>query len=247
MVEVEGNIPIYCFQIHNPQLSSFTYWHETQRQILPSPHPPPSLAPNTQPRPPNHRFPSHHLSPNFHPPLPPHNHTPRPLLRSGKITLKPRSLKFPSCRHYYFSHPTRVSFLLGDNPLSISKKKGLDIEFQSLGLNKGQQQALALVSAVLKKQGRKKGALVLDEVTGSVDLETENVMMSMIKREFAGWTVLAVVHRLETIKNYDKVVVPDKGEIVELGEPRVFFEMGRNSWFGRQILTLFKVNNFDLD
>lgn len=100
---------------------------------------------------------------------------------------------------------------------------------------------------MLKKQGRKKGALVLDEVTGSVDLETENVMMSMIKREFAGWTVLAVVHRLETIKNYDKVVVPDKGEIVELGEPRVFFEMGRNSWFGRQILTLFKVNNFDLD
>jgi ABC-type multidrug transport system fused ATPase/permease subunit len=98
---------------------------------------------------------------------------------------------------------------------------------------------------VFKKQGRKKGALVLDEVTESVDLETENVMMSMIKREFAGWTVLAVVHRLETI-NYDKVVVFDQGGIVELGEPRVF-EMGRNSWFGRQILTLFKVNSFDLD
>jgi hypothetical protein len=43
------------------------------------------------------------------------------------------------------------------------------------------------------------------------------------------------------------VVVFDQGGIVELGEPRVLFEMGRNSWFGRQILTLFKVNNFDLD
>lgn len=117
--------------------------------------------------------------------------------------------------------------------LSQSQTKGLDIEFQSFGLSKGQQQLLALVSAVLKKRGREKGVLILDEVTGSVDLEAESVMMSVIKREFAGWTVLAVAHRLETIKNYDRVVVLDKGDIVELGEPRVLLEMGRKSWFGK--------------
>jgi ABC-type multidrug transport system fused ATPase/permease subunit len=68
------------------------------------------------------------------------------------------------------------------------------------------------------------GILLLDEVSSSVDHETEHVMREIIKTEFHEYTVIAVSHRLEMIMDFDRVVVMDMGEIVEVGNPRVLAE-----------------------
>lgn len=63
------------------------------------------------------------------------------------------------------------------------------------------------------------GILILDEFNARLDRDTDNQMQAVIRREFAGWTVLCVAHRLESIMDYDRVVVMEKGKIVEEGEP----------------------------
>jgi ABC-type multidrug transport system fused ATPase/permease subunit len=63
------------------------------------------------------------------------------------------------------------------------------------------------------------GILLLDEISSSVDVETERVMQEIIKNEFKGYTVIAVSHRLDMIKDYDRVIVMDTGEMVETGSP----------------------------
>jgi ABC-type multidrug transport system fused ATPase/permease subunit len=64
------------------------------------------------------------------------------------------------------------------------------------------------------------GILLLDEVSSSVDHETERAMQEILRTEFSNYTVIAVSHRLGMIMDYDRVVVMDSGIIVELGIPR---------------------------
>jgi ABC-type multidrug transport system fused ATPase/permease subunit len=53
----------------------------------------------------------------------------------------------------------------------------------------------------------------------SVDITTEKLMMSLLRSEFEGWTVIAIVHRLSSIRDFDQVVVLDQGQIIEYGSP----------------------------
>lgn len=62
--------------------------------------------------------------------------------------------------------------------------------------------------------------LVLDEATSSVDEKTEDIMQSVIDKEFRAHTVIAVVHRLRYLESFfDGVVVLKGGEVVESGAP----------------------------
>lgn len=54
----------------------------------------------------------------------------------------------------------------------------------------------------------------------SVDIETDNKMQQILRQHFPGRTILTVAHRLNTILDYDIVVVLDKGVIVESGNPQ---------------------------
>ncbi|KAK2036799.1 ABC transporter [Colletotrichum somersetense] len=63
------------------------------------------------------------------------------------------------------------------------------------------------------------GVLILDEFTSGVDRETEKHMEEIIQREFDGYTIIMVSHRLEMVMGFDKVVVMDAGRIVEEGVP----------------------------
>jgi len=84
----------------------------------------------------------------------------------------------------------------------------------------GERQLLCLARAVLLQPK----VLVLDEATASVDGETDAFMQKMIRNRFRGTTLLTIAHRLNTIMDYDIVLVMDKGKVAEFGRPKELLE-----------------------
>lgn len=82
-------------------------------------------------------------------------------------------------------------------------------------LSVGQRQLICLSRALL----RKTKVLILDEATAAVDLETDDLIQKTIRTEFKDCTVLTIAHRLNTIMDSDRVIVLDKGRIVEFDSP----------------------------
>ena len=80
-------------------------------------------------------------------------------------------------------------------------------------LSQGQRQLLCLARAMLKKPS----VLVMDEATASIDFATDAKIQETI-RELTS-TIITIAHRLQTIVDYDKVLVLDKGRVVEYGHP----------------------------
>lgn len=78
----------------------------------------------------------------------------------------------------------------------------------------------------MRESGRDGGVLLLDEMSSAVDRDTEVLMHGVIKREFGKYTIVAVAHRLElTVDFVDRVVVLDKGCVVEEGAPRELLQV----------------------
>lgn len=84
-------------------------------------------------------------------------------------------------------------------------------------LSAGQIQLLGLARALL----RKKRIVILDEATSNLDLEYEMLIRDVIQNELKDCTVVAIVHRLEWIRGFDKVLVMDQGKVSELDSPAV--------------------------
>ena len=68
--------------------------------------------------------------------------------------------------------------------------------------------------------------LILDEATAAVDLETDDLIQATIRKEFAGSSVLTIAHRLNTIMDYDRIMVLDKGELKEYDSPGNLLKVG---------------------
>ncbi|KAM6951721.1 ATP-binding cassette sub-family C member 3 isoform 2-T2 [Aplochiton taeniatus] len=93
----------------------------------------------------------------------------------------------------------------------------LDLECSEGGenLSVGQRQLVCLARALL----RKTRILILDEATAAIDLETDDLIQSTIRTQFEDCTVFTIAHRLNTIMDYTRVLVLDKGTIVEFDTP----------------------------
>ncbi|GAA5926134.1 hypothetical protein JCM3775_005214 [Rhodotorula graminis] len=93
----------------------------------------------------------------------------------------------------------------------------LDSEVAEGGTNysTGQRQLLCMARALLKRNK----VLLLDEATASTDSQTDELITQTIREEFADSTLLVIAHRLRTIIDFTRVLVLDRGEIVEFDSP----------------------------
>ena len=88
------------------------------------------------------------------------------------------------------------------------------------GLSGGERQRLSIARAVL----REPSILFFDEATASVDSETEHLIQESIEKLIAGRTTLMVAHRLSTLRRANKIIVVDRGKILEMGTPQELME-----------------------
>ncbi|NXA36024.1 MRP3 protein, partial [Eudromia elegans] len=115
-----------------------------------------------------------------------------------------------------------------------SQPSTLDYECSEGGenLSVGQRQLVCLARALL----RKTRVLVLDEATAAIDLETDDFIQLTIRTQFEDCTVLTIAHRLNTIMDYTRVLVLDKGAIAEFDTPAnliaskgIFYSMAKDA------------------
>ncbi|KAK8064708.1 hypothetical protein PG994_007346 [Apiospora phragmitis] len=93
---------------------------------------------------------------------------------------------------------------------------GLDAPASEEALSHGQRQLFCLGRAI----ARPGNIVIIDEATSSVDAETDKLMQRVLREELRGRTLIAVAHKLQTVLDFDRIVMMEKGRIAESGNPR---------------------------
>ena len=104
------------------------------------------------------------------------------------------------CRTFIEAMPDGFDTMVGDRGVKLSG---------------GQRQRLAIARALLKNAP----ILLLDEATSALDTESEQAIQDALDRLMAGRTVIAIAHRLSTLQSFDRIIVMDRGQIVDDGSP----------------------------
>ena len=107
-----------------------------------------------------------------------------------------------NCRDFIEALPDGFATMVGDRGVKLSG---------------GQRQRLAIARALLKDAP----ILLLDEATSALDSASERAIQDALDRLMHGRTVIAIAHRLATLKSFDRIIVMDQGRIVDDGPPGV--------------------------
>ena len=113
---------------------------------------------------------------------------------------------------------------VGAEPFVARLPKGLDTEIGERGvqLSAGQRQLISFARALLAEPR----ILILDETTSNVDVRTERVIETALERLLHGRSAIVIAHRLSTIRRAGKIVVLERGQIVEAGTHDELIEAG---------------------
>ncbi len=105
--------------------------------------------------------------------------------------------------------------LVGAHDFISNLPNGYDFNVKERGglLSVGQRQLIAFIRAYVYQPK----ILILDEATSSIDTESELLIQNAIEKLTKGRTSIVIAHRLSTIRNADKIIVLEKGEIIEVG------------------------------
>jgi ATP-binding cassette subfamily B protein len=105
---------------------------------------------------------------------------------------------------------------------------------RGMKLSGGQRQRLAIARAFLMNAS----LVLLDEATSALDTESEQSIQEALARLFKGRTVIAIAHRLSTLDSFDRIVVLERGRIIEDGPPRRLMQAHGpySRMYGRQTL-----------
>jgi ATP-binding cassette subfamily B multidrug efflux pump len=109
-----------------------------------------------------------------------------------------RAARSASADGFIMEAPKKYDSMVGDRGIKLSG---------------GQRQRIAIARAFLKDAP----ILILDEATSALDSETEAAIQKSFEELSRGRTTIAIAHRLSTLRNMDRIVVMDKGKIVESG------------------------------
>ncbi|MFB3170647.1 ABC transporter ATP-binding protein [Neobacillus sp. 179-C4.2 HS] len=128
-------------------------------------------------------------------------------IRENLLLIKPNAteeqimeaLEFSAAAEFTSKLPMGIDTIVGDRGVKLSG---------------GERQRLVIARAIL----RKPSILILDEATSALDTENESKIQEAIERLKGRMTIIVIAHRLSTIRNADKVIVLEKGRIIQQGQ-----------------------------